>query len=91
MAALSGPEFETLETDVRGHWDRKWQFGIGRAEQSFTGITVETRIATKEEQHKVGRCRAQDTQRCPVHAILKKAIELRDGLFVNGQEYRLLT
>jgi putative redox protein len=89
VAALMGLEFETLETDVRGHWDRRGQFKIGGVEPSFTDITLETRITTKEEPQRVIDAVLETHNRCPVHATLKKATELKDKLFINGQEYGL--
>ena len=88
-AALRGLEFESLETSVRGHWDRRGQYEIDRAEPSFKDITVETRVTTKAPVQKVVEVARITHRTCPMHATAAKAMKVTDRLFVNGNEVSL--
>src|SRR5213594_43198 len=52
-AALLGLEYDSLETSVRGHWDRKGQYEINGHEPSFKDMIVETRVNTDAPVEKV--------------------------------------
>lgn len=88
-AALSGVEFESLETSVRGHWDRKGQYEIDGANPSFIDITVETRVTTKAPVERVVQVARLAHRTCPMHATIAKAMPVTDKLFVNGREVPL--
>ena len=85
-AALFGLNIESLETSVRGHWDRRGQYEIGGAEPSFKDMTVETRVTTRDPIEKVVEITRLTHRRCPMHATISKAMKVTDKLFVNGQE-----
>lgn len=85
-AALLGLNIESLETSVRGHWDRKGQYEIGGAEPSFKDMIVETRVTTKDPAEKVVEVTKLTHRRCPMHATISKAMKVTDKLYVNGQE-----
>src|SRR5947199_4632152 len=63
-AALLNLQFDSLETSVRGHWDRRGQYGIGGAEPSSKDVTVETKVATKDPVEKVVEVTRRTHKRC---------------------------
>lgn len=85
-AALLDLKFESLETSVRGHWERKGQYEIDGAEPSFRDMTVETRVTTGDAVEKVVEVTRLTHRRCPMHATISKAMKVTDRLFVNGKE-----
>jgi len=88
-AALLNLQFDSLETSVRGHWDRRGQYGIGGAEPSFKDVTVETKVTTKDSVEKVVEVTRNTHRGCPMHATIVKAMKVTDKLFVNGKEIPL--
>ena len=88
-ASLLNLQFDSLETSVRGHWDRRGQYGIGGAEPSFKDVTVETKVATKDSVEKVVEVTRRAHKGCPMHATIVKAMKVTDKLFVNGKEIPL--
>jgi len=89
QAALRGLEFDSLETSVRGHWDRKGQFEINGANPSFKDLTVETRVTTKALADLVAEVARITHRTCPMHATIVKAMHVTDKLIVNGREVSL--
>lgn len=89
QAALRGLEFDSLETSVRGHWDRKGQFEINGANPSFKDLTVETRVTTKAPVDLVAEVARTSHRTCPMHATIVKAMPVTDKLIVNGREVSL--
>ena len=85
-AALLGLNIESLETSVRGHWDRRGQYEIGGVDPSFKDMTVETRVTTRDPVEKVVEVTRLTHRRCPMHATISKAMIVTDKLFVNEQE-----
>ena len=85
-AALLGLRFESLETSVRGHWERRGQYEIDGAEPSFRDMTVETKVTTGDAVEKVVEVTRLTHRRCPMHATITKAMKVTDRLFVNGKE-----
>lgn len=88
-AALLNLQFDSLETSVRGHWDRKGQYAIGGSEPSFKDVSVETKVTTKEPVEKVVEVTRRTHKGCPMHATIVKAMKVTDKLFVNGKEVPL--
>lgn len=88
-AALLDLQFDSLETSVRGHWDRRGQYGIGGAEPSFKDMTIETKVTTKDPVEKVVEVTRHAHMGCPMHATIAKAMKVTDKLFVNGKEIPL--
>jgi hypothetical protein len=82
-------KFDSLETSVRGHWDRKGQYGIGGADPSFKDMTIETKVTTKDPVEKVVEVTRHAHKGCPLHATIVKAMKVTDKLFVNGKEIPL--
>ena len=85
-AALLSLRFESLETCVRGHWDRRGQYEIDGTEPSFKDMIIETRVTTKDPVQKVVEVTRLSHSRCPMHATIAKAMTVTDKLFVNGEE-----
>ncbi len=85
-ASLHGLEFDSLETSVRGHWDRRGQYEIDGIDPSFRDMTVETKVTTKAPVEKVVQVARITHRTCPMHATIAKAMRVTDKLFVNGQE-----
>jgi len=88
-AALNGLEFTSLETSVRGHYDRKGQYEIDGKGPQFIDMTVETRIASKAPVERIAAVARVAHRTCPMHATIAKAMKVTDKLFVNGNEIPL--
>jgi uncharacterized OsmC-like protein len=88
-AALMGVDVDSLETSVRGHYDRKGQWGIGGAEPSFSDIMIEMKITTHEPAEKIIELVKLVHKRCPMHATISKATKVSDKLVINGREVAL--
>ena len=88
-AALNGVEFESLETSVRGHWDRRGQYEIDGVSPAFKDMIVETRVNSKAPIGKVAQVARIAHRACPMHATIVKAMPVTDKLFVNGKEVPL--
>lgn len=89
LAALRGLEFDSLETSVRGHWDRRgqgeWE-GIGPA---FKDFVVETRVSSSAPTDEIRQLVRMTHMRCPMHASILKIGPVVDRLFLNGTEIPL--
>lgn len=88
-AVLSGVEFSSLETSVRGHWDRKGQYEIDGVSPNFRDMTVETRVASDAPIEKIVEVARITHRTCPMHATIVRAMTVIDRLFVNGKEVAL--
>ena len=53
QAAEHNFDFDSLETKVEAHWDRRGLFGIENIDPSITNVLIETRIATQATQEQV--------------------------------------
>jgi putative redox protein len=89
LATLKGLEFESLETSVRGHWDRRGQGEWEGIEPVFKDFVVETRIASNAPLEKIREIAKITHYRCPMHASISKVAPVVDKLFVNGSEVPL--
>ena len=88
-AALNGVQFESLETSVRCHWDRRGQYEIDGVSPAFQDMIVETRVSSKAPTEKVAQVARVAHRTCPMHATIVKAMPVTDKLFVNGKEVQL--
>ncbi len=89
FAALRGLEFDSFETSVRGHWDRRGQGEWEGVEPSFRDFVVETRIASNEPLEKIRDLVRTTHLRCLMHASIMKIGPVVDKLFANGVEQRI--
>lgn len=89
FAALRGLDFDSLETSVRGHWDRRGQGEWDGVEPAFKDFVVETRIASAAPLDKIREVARTTHQRCPMRASIAKIGPVVDRLFVNGSEVPL--
>jgi uncharacterized OsmC-like protein len=89
FAALRGLEFDSLDTSVRGHWDRRGQGESVEVEPAFKDFVVETRIASNAPLEKIREITKTTHVRCPMHASITKIGPVVDKLFVNGTEVTL--
>jgi len=89
FAALRGLEFDSLETSVRGHWDRRGQGEWEGIEPAFKDFAVETRITSNAPLEKIREIVRTTHRRCPMHASISKIGPVVDRLFVNGTEVPL--
>ena len=89
FATLKGLVFESLETSVRGHWDRRGQGEWEGIEPVFKDFVVETRIASNAPLEKIREIAKTTHYRCPMHASISKIAPVVDKLFVNGSEVPL--
>jgi len=88
-ATLRGLEFDSLETSVIGHWDRRGQGDWEGVEPTFKDFIVETRIASSAPLDKIREVVSTTHMRCPMHATILKIGPVVDRLFVNGVEVPL--
>jgi uncharacterized OsmC-like protein len=86
FAALRGLAFESLETRVRGHWDRRGQGEWDGIEPTFKDFIVETRILSSAPHDKIREIVRTTHTRCPMHASISRIGPVADKLFVNGIE-----
>ena len=89
FAALGGLEFDSLETSVRGHWDRRGQGEWDGIEPAFKDFVVETRIMSSAPLERIREIVRTTHMRCPMHASISKIGPVVDKLFVNGTEIPL--
>jgi uncharacterized OsmC-like protein len=89
FAALRGLEFDSLETSVRGHWDRRGQGEWEGVEPAFKDFVVETRIKSSAPLEKIRETVRTTHMRCPMHSSISKIGHVVDRLFVNGTEVPL--
>jgi len=89
FAALRGLAFDSLETSVRGHWDRRGQGEWEGVEPAFKDFVVETRITSNAPLEKIREITRTVHARCPMHASITKIGPVVDKLFVNGTEVPL--
>ncbi len=89
FSALWGVEFDSLETSVRGHWDRRGQGEWEGTEPAFKDFVVETRITSSAPLDKIRELVRTTHMRCPMHASILKIGPVVDKLFVNGNEVPL--
>ncbi len=88
-ATLNGLDFDSLETSVRGHWDRRGQGDFTETEPAFTDLVVETRLISSDSVDKIKRVTEIVHKRCPMHSTITKVGKVTDKLFVNGVEVPL--
>jgi len=88
-AALHGLSFDSLETSVRGHWDRRGQGDYTDIEPAFTDFVVETRVASTDSVEKIKRVTEIVHKRCPMHSTIARVGKVVDRLLVNGVEVPL--
>jgi uncharacterized OsmC-like protein len=88
-AALQGLNFDSLETSVRGHWDRRGQLDPTEIEPVFTDFIVETRVISTDPIERIKRVVEIVHRRCPMHSTIAKVGKVVDRLFVNGVEVPL--
>ncbi len=88
-ACLAGLSVDSLETSVSGVWDMKGLFDIDGVQPFFKTITVETRVTSKDPVAKLAEVARLTHRRCPVHATLSRATEMKFTLLVNGQNIPL--
>jgi len=89
FAALRGLEFDSLETSVRGHWDRRGQGEWEGVQPAFKDFVVETRITSNAPLEQILQVVRTTHTRCPMHASIRKIGPVVDKLFVNGIEVAL--
>lgn len=89
FAALRELEFDSLETSVRGHWDRRGQGEWEGIEPAFKDFVVETRVTSSAPLEKIREIARTTHGRCPMHASIAKMGPVVDKLFVNGIEVPL--
>ena len=88
-ASLAGLSVDSLETTVTGSWDRRGLFEIDNVAPYFIGITVETKVSTRDPVERVVQVAKETHRRCPVHATLARATDLTFKLVVNGQSVQI--
>jgi len=89
FATLHGLEFDSLETSVRGHWDRRGQGNWEGVDPAFRDFVVETRISSNASLDLIRDVARRVHLRCPMHASILKIGPVVDRLFVNGTEVAL--
>ncbi len=88
-ASLAGLSMVSLETSVSGIWDMKGLFDIDNVQPFCKTITVERRVTSTEPVDKLAEVACLTHRRCPVHATLRRATEMKFTLIVNGENIPL--
>jgi len=88
-ATLGGLDFDSLQTTVRGHWDRRGQGDPSDIDPSFTNFVVETRVNSTEPIEEIKKLVMIVHKRCPMHSTIAKIGKVDDKLFVNNAEVPL--
>jgi len=88
-ASLNELSLDSLQTNVRGHWNRTGQAESSDVEPAFIDFVVETRVASSDSVEKIKRVAMTAHRRCPMHSTITKVGEVVDKLFVNGVEVPL--
>ena len=88
-AAVEGVPIDSLETNVAGDWNMKGLFGIGDADPAFRTVSVETSVRTSAPPGQVVKVARLTHKRCPIYATLRKSVDLKFKLIVNGGEVAL--
>lgn len=89
FAALRGLELDSIETSVRGHWDRRGQGEWEGVEPRFKDFVVETRITSSAPLDEIRETVLTTHARCPMHASILMIGPVIDKLVVNGTEVPL--
>ena len=74
---------------MTGSWGRRGLFEIENVAPYFMGITVETKVSTKDPVERVIQVARETHRRCPVHATLARAPKLTFKLVVIGQSVQI--
>lgn len=88
-ATLNGLKFDSLQTSVRGHWNRRGQDDFSDMEPAFTDFIVETRVTSTDSIANIRKVVMVTHKRCPMHTTIAKVGKVVDKLFVNGAEVTL--
>jgi uncharacterized OsmC-like protein len=88
-AALKGVEFDSLQTSVRGHWDRRGQGEWEGVEPVFKDFVVEIRVSSSAPLARIIEVAHLAHKKCPMHASISRIAPVTDKLFVNGAEVPL--
>jgi len=88
-AALNDLDFDSLQTTVRGHWDRRGQADSSTTEPIFLDFVVETKLTSTGSVEKIKKVTRIAHKRCPMHSTITRVGKVEDKLFVNGNEILL--
>jgi uncharacterized OsmC-like protein len=88
-ATLNELNLDSLETSVRGHWNRRGQADSSDIEPAFIDFVVETRVISTDSVEKIKMVAMTAHRRCPMHSTITKVGKVVDKLFVNGVEVPL--
>ena len=88
-ATLNELNFDSLQTTVRGHWDRRGQADSSEIEPAFQDFVVETRVTSTDSIEKIRKVVRIVHKRCAMHATIAKVCKVSDKLIVNGTEVPL--
>jgi putative redox protein len=88
-AALKGVAVDSLETTATGSWDMRGLYEIGGVDPAFKTILVETSVRSTSPLAVVVEVARQTHRRCPIYATLRKSVDLKFKLRVNGAEVPL--
>jgi uncharacterized OsmC-like protein len=88
-ATLNGLDFDSLQTTVRGRWDRRGQADFSDIEPAFKEFIVETRVTSTDSVENIRKVVATAHKRCPMHSTIEKVGKVEDKLYVNGTEVPL--
>ena len=88
-ASLERLDFDSLQTTVRGHWDRRGQGNFSEVSPAFKDFVVETRLTSTAPLDKIKKVVRTTHERCPMRSTIGKVGNVEDKLFVNGAEVPL--
>ncbi|MDY6764842.1 MAG: OsmC family protein [Halobacteria archaeon] len=87
-ALATGIEIDSISIEASGDVDPRGVFGVGDTEPGFANdeITYTTHIESEANREEVAELVRIAERQCPAHASLRKPVELRREIMVNGEK-----
>lgn len=79
-------QIDSLETSVRGYFDRRGIYGTAEVDPGFQEIVVELKIQSPEKPKTILEAVGRVDKHCPANNTLRKAARLIHKITLNGNE-----
>lgn len=87
--AAHGIQVDSLETSVRGYFDRRGNYGVAEVDAAFNQIVVTVRIKSPERPDRISEAIARLEKHCPAYNTLKKSVQVIHDVTLNGLKLKL--
>ncbi len=84
--AALGVHVDSLETTVRGYFDRRGIYGVADVDPGFSEIVVEMRIRSSETKEKILDAISKVEKHCPAYNTLRKAAKVTHQVKLNDKD-----